>query len=393
MHIPERPLPWPEVAAQFQLRKGITFLNHGSFGACPRPVFAVYQQWQRELEAQPVEFLARRLPELLAEARAALGAYLGVPGDALAFVPNATNAINIVARSLDLKPGDEVLGTDHEYGAVTRTWRFICAQRGACYVSQAIALPLREPNEVVDQLWSGVTNRTKAMVVSHITSPTALIFPVEELCRRARSAGIVSIVDGAHAPGQIDLDLNALGADFYAGNCHKWLCSPKGAGFLYARKDAQSLLQPLVVSWGWDADVAGVARLSDYFGWTGTDDPAAYLSVPAAIDFQREYGWPQARLACRALLREARNQVAEMMGQGHICPDSPAWWVQMAAVPLMACDPLLLKARLWNEYGIEVPITAWRGQNLLRISVQAYNEPTDVARLIAALKQVCRPEA
>jgi isopenicillin-N epimerase len=376
------------IAEQFQLRKDMTFLNHGSFGACPRPVFAVYQQWQRELEAQPVEFLARRLPELLAEARAALGAYLAVPGDALAFVPNATHAMNIIARSLDLQPGDEVLGTDHEYGAVARTWRFVCAQRGARYVSQPIALPLHAPADVVAQLWAGVTARTRAMVLSHITSPTALIFPVEELCRRARAAGMVSIVDGAHAPGQIDLDLNALGADCYVGNCHKWLCAPKGAGFLYARTEAQQWLQPLVVSWGWDADVPGPSRFVDHFGWTGTADPSAYLSVPAAIQFQHDHGWPEVRRACRALLADARRQLALLAGQGHICPDGPEWWGQMAAVPLPLhpSNAAHLQARLWQRDRIEVPIIAWGDQTLVRVSVQAYNTTEDVERLIAALR-------
>lgn len=385
MNVVERPLPWPELAGQFQLRPDIAFLNHGSYGACPRPVFAAYQDWQRELEAQPVEFLGRRLAGLLAEARAALGAFLGAGGDELAFVPNATHAINIVARSLELGPGDEVLGTDHEYGAVARAWRFVCGQQGARYVAQPIVLPLSEPWEVVEQLWAGVTERTRAIVVSHITSPTALIFPVAEICQRARAAGILSIVDGAHAPGQIELDLGAVGADFYAGNCHKWLCAPKGAGFLYARREAQALLRPLVVSWGWEAEAPGPSPFVDYFGWGGTDDPAAYLSVPAAIAFQRERNWPQVRAACRALLEEARTQVAALAGQGQICPGGPEWWAQMAAVPLVPCDAAALKAQLWDQHRVEVPITVWNGRPLLRISVQGYNGPEDITRLLEAV--------
>lgn len=383
--MPPLALPLPALAEQFLLRPGITFLNHGSFGACPRPVFAAYQAWQRELEAQPVEFLGRRIAGLLAEARAALGAYVGAPADDLAFVPNATQAVNIVARSLALAPGDEVLGTDHEYGAVARTWRFVCGRSGARYVEAPIPLPLAAPDEVLAAIWARVTPRTRAIVVSHITSPTALILPVAAICRRAREDGILTVVDGAHAPGQLDLDLAALGADFYAGNCHKWLCAPKGAGFLYATPAAQALLSPLVVSWGWEAEAPGASPFVDHFGWTGTADPAAYLSVPAAIAFQAANDWPAVRAACRDLLAAARRRVAELAGQGQICPDGPEWWAQLAAVPLPSCDPAALKARLWEEYGVEVPVVVWGGRPMVRVSVQAYNGPADVDRLVEGL--------
>jgi len=378
-------LPLPALAEQFLLRPAMTFLNHGSFGACPRPVFEAYQAWQRELEAQPVEFLGRRIGSLLAEARAALAAYVGVPPDDLVFVPNATHAINIVARSLALAPGDEVLATDHEYGAVDRTWRFICGRSGARYVRAPIPLPLEDPAQVVEALWAHVTPRTRAIVVSHITSPTALILPVAAICRRAREAGILTVVDGAHAPGQIALDLPALGADFYAGNCHKWLCAPKGAGFLYARPEAQALLSPLVVSWGWEAETPGPSPFIDYFGWTGTADPAAYLSVPAAIAFQREHDWPAVRAACRALLLDASRQLTELTSLPPLSPDTDEWWAQMRSFPLPPCDPAALKRRLWDEYAVEVPIVVWEGRPLMRVSVQAYNCPADIARLVEGL--------
>jgi isopenicillin-N epimerase len=234
----------------FLLRDDVVFLNHGSFGACPRAVFEEYQRWQLELERQPVEFLARRFRGLMREAREALAGYVGAGADELVFVPNATTAVNIVAHSLPLGAGDEVVVTDHEYGAVDRTWRFICAQRGATLVRAAIPVPVETAAEIVEHVWSAVTPRTRAICLSHITSPTALIFPVRDIVRRAREAGLISIVDGAHAPGQIPLDLRALGADFYASNCNKWLCAPKGSGFLYARRERQSQLRPLVVSWG-----------------------------------------------------------------------------------------------------------------------------------------------
>jgi isopenicillin-N epimerase len=378
-------LPMPNLADQFLLRPNITFLNHGSFGACPRPVFQTYQNWQLELEGQPVEFLGRRISGLLSEARAKLGAYVGASGDDLAFVPNATHGVNIVARSLDLQPGDEVLGTDHEYGAVERTWRFVCGQRGARYVTQAIPMPFSDPAAIVEQLWAGVTPRTKVIVVSHISSPTALIFPVAAICARAREAGIISVIDGAHAPGQIDLDMAAIGADYYTGNCHKWLCSPKGAGFLYAPPARQALLHPLVVSWGWESLKPSGSPFVDYFEWSGTADPAAYLTVPAAIAFQQQHSWPQVRAACHQLLSQARAKVAALSDQPAISPDSAEWWSQMAALPLPECDPLELKRRLWDEEQIEVPIVTFNGRHFVRVSIQAYNSAEDVEHLVEAL--------
>jgi len=378
----------PDLSDQFMLRPGITFLNPGSFGACPRPVFETYHGWQRELEAQPVEFLGRRIGGLLKSARAQLGAALGAPGDDLAFVPNATHGVNIVARSLELGPGDEVLGTDHEYGAVERTFRHICGLRGARYVSQPIALPVDDPDAIVEQLWSGVSPRTRLIVVSHITSPTALTFPVAAICRRAREAGILTLVDGAHAPGQIELDLQAVGADFYTGNCHKWLCAPKGAGFLHARPERQPLLHPLVVSWGWESIAPSGSPFVDYFEWTGTADPAAFLSVPAALEFQAANRWPERRAACHALLAAARERIAALGSMTQICPDSADWWVQMAAILLPPCDGDALKTRLWDEYAVEVPIVAWGKHSFVRVSIQAYNTPADVDQLVDALARL-----
>ncbi len=217
----------PYLADQFLLDPDITFFNHGSFGACPRPVFETYQRWQRELERQPVDFIQRRQEELLADARARLGAFVGASPDQLVFVPNATYGINVVARSLKLQPGDEVLGTSHEYGAVNNTWRFICQNHDARYVNTPIELPLINAEQFVEALWAGVTERTRVISISHITSPTALIFPLRPVIERARQAGIITVIDGAHAPGQIDLALAELGADYYTGNAHKWLC-PSG---------------------------------------------------------------------------------------------------------------------------------------------------------------------
>jgi len=370
---------------EFLLRPGVVFLNHGSYGASPRPVFDAYQEWQRELEGQPVEFLGRRLRGLLEASRAALGAYVGADGDDLVYVPNSTFALNVVARALPLSPGDEVLGTDHEYGAIERTWRFVCGRRGARYVRQAVPLRPSSPGEVVEAIWAGVTPRTRVLFLSHITSPTATVFPIEPLLRRARAAGILSVVDGAHAPGQLPLDLEALGADFYAGNCHKWLCAPKGSAFLHARREVQELLSPLVVSWGWQSDRPGPSRFVDEQQLQGTRDPAAFLAVPAAIRFLEQHDWPAVRRRCHDLLAGARRAIGALTGLPPLTPDTPDWYAQMAAFPLPPCDGPALKERLYRSYQIEVPVTSWQGLAFVRVSVQGYTSAADVATLVGAL--------
>ena len=369
----------------FLLRPDMTFLNHGSFGACPRPVFETYQAWQRELELQPVEFLGRRFNDLMAQARSRLAAYLGAGAADIVFVPNATTGVNIVAHSLALRPGDEVLATDHEYGATDRAWRLLCRKQGAVYINQPIPLPVTTPEAVLEQLWAGVTPRTRVIFLSHITSPTALTWPVKAICQRARAAGILTVVDGAHAPGQIPLDLLDLGADFYTGNCHKWLCAPKGAGFLFARPDVQHLIEPLIISWGWESEKPGSSRFVDYLEWTGTHDIAAYLSAPAAIDFQAAHDWERVRRACRPLVSQARQQINALTGQAPICPDDDVWFRQMATMRLPACDTEVLKERLWNERRIEAPIITWNREPFVRVSVQGYNDEADIERLVAAL--------
>ena len=234
----------------FLLEPDIIFLNHGSFGATPKPVFETYQNWQKQLERQPVKFLGREIAGYLKEARASLASYLNVSGDDLTFVPNATFGVNVVARSLALSEGDEVLTCDQEYGACNNTWNYVSKQKGFSYKKQPIPLPVESSEEILEAFWQGVTDRTKVIYLSHITSPTALILPIAEICARAQAAGIMTVIDGAHAPGQLDLDLTKIDADFYTGNCHKWLCSPKGAAFLYVRPDKQDLIEPLVISWG-----------------------------------------------------------------------------------------------------------------------------------------------
>lgn len=375
---------------QFLLDPEVVFLNHGSFGATPRAVFDAYQHWQRELEREPVEFLGRRFLELLGKARAALAGCVGAGADHLVYVPNATAALNIVAHSLGLSPGDEVVSTDHEYGAMDRMWQTLCRRQGAVYRRVPLPLPVTTAEGLADRVWAAVTPRTRVLFFSHITSPTALIFPVGELCRRAREQGVISVVDGAHALGQIPLDLSALRPDFYAANAHKWLCAPKGSAFLYARPEVQSLVDPLVISWGELAPAVTGLRFLDDLQWTGTSDIAAYLAVPAAIRFCAEPRWEDRRARCHALAGDARAAMAAVTGLPQICPDSPVWYAQMTTVPLPPCDGPRLQARLYDEYRVEVPVVVWQGRPYLRISIQAYNSRDDVDRLEAALRVLLR---
>ena len=372
--------------ARFLLDPEVAFLNHGSFGACPAPVFAAYQNWQRELERQPVEFLGRRAAPLLAEARAQLAAYVGAAANDVVFFPNPTTAINMVVRSLQLQRGDEILTTDHEYGALDRTWRFSCAQNGAHYINRPVALPVGSHAACVDDFFAGVTARTRVIFISHISSPTALVFPVAEICRRARERGIISIVDGAHAPGHVALNLEQLGADIYTGACHKWMCAPKGAAFLYARPAMQAQLDPLVVSWGYAAEQPGVSQYIDYHEWQGTRDLAAFLTVPDAIRFQEAHNWASVSAECRKSAHKTLAQINALTGLAPLCADNGQWLGQMVAARLPAVDIKRLQARLYARHKVEVPLVAWNGQALIRVSVQAYNTAGDTERLLQALR-------
>lgn len=380
----------------FLIDPSITFLNHGSFGACPRPVFEAYQAWQLELEHQPVEFLGRRATELLATARAELANFLGTRAEDIVYFPNPTTAINMVARSLKLDPGDEILTSNHEYGAMDRTWRFICQRHGARYIQRSINLPVHDPNALVEDFLAGITNRTRVIFISHYTSPTALIFPVEQICRQARQAGILTIIDGAHVPGHLPLNLTNLGADIYTGACHKWLMAPKGSAFLYARPEVQAWLMPLVVSWGYESDHPSDSRFIDYHEWQGTRDLAAYLSVPEAIKFQVEHDWDQVRMGCHHLAEEANQQINKLTGlhpistTGETPSGSPhKWFHQMFSARLpQYIDQSFLKQSLYDKYHIEVPVITWGGQNFIRVSIQGYNDISDTERLLRALEDL-----
>lgn len=393
------PLTAPSAEAlreEFLLDPGVVFLNHGSFGATPEPVFAEYSRWQRELERQPVEFLGRRAEGLLDDARAAMARFLHCDPDDIAFNPNATTGINVVARSLALAPGDDVVGTDLEYGACARTWEWFCQKAGATYVRAHVPLPVTSPDDVAEAIFAEVTPRTRAIFLSHITSGTALRLPVEAVARRAREAGILCVVDGAHAVGQIPVDLETIGADFYASNFHKWLCAPKGSGFLYARREHHPWVESPIVSWGWVEDNERYRPESQFVSrnqMQGTRDLAAYLAAPEAVAFQEAREWEAVRERCHALAVEAQERIGALTGLPRLSPvesgDGYQWFRQMAVAPLPpGIDAQELKRRLYDEYRVEIPVSGWNEKPLIRFSFQGYNTRDDLEALMAALERL-----
>jgi isopenicillin-N epimerase len=381
--------PAHHLREQFLLDPQVIYLNHGSFGATPRHVFESYQRWQREIENQPTLLLGRRATELMEHSRQDLAAFLGTSSRNLAYVMNTTTGINIIARSLSLSRGDEVLATDHEYGALDRTWQYLAQKNGFRYINQAIPLPVTTSGAFVDAFWAGVTPRTRVIFISHITSPTALIFPVEEICRRARQSGIITVVDGAHAPGQIPLSLDALGADFYSGNLHKWLCAPKGSAFLYARSDAIPMLEPLIVSWGYQSEAPGPSKLVDYVEWQGTRDISPFLAVPDAIRFYQDNHFDLLRDGCHELLVKTVSDIAAISHKAPVSPLTWEWFSQMDVAPLPdSVDVTALHDQLYEDFHIEIPIFDWHGQKFARCSFQVYNTPADAEALITALDRL-----
>jgi len=372
----------------YLLDPDITFLNHGSFGACPKPVFDAYQNWQRKLENQPVQFMAIDVYEHLALARNKLGAFICCGGDDLFFIPNATTAVNTIIRSLDLGPGDEVLSTNHEYGSLIRAWEWVAKEKGFHFIQHEFPLPLKTHEDFIEDFWESVTANTRIIFLSHITSSTGLIFPAEEICSRARKDGILTIIDGAHVPGQLALDITAMDPDVYTGACHKWLSAPKGSTFLYVKNDLQSLIKPLIISWGEAGDDPGPSQFLKDNQYQGTRDPSAFLAVPAAIDFQKEHNWNTVKKSCRELNRRTRDRAYKIIHTDPICPNTEEWLGQMASVEVDVNNEQALKDTLLETYKIEIPVFTWQEKTLLRFSFNAYNDEHDADVLIGALKDI-----
>jgi len=385
-----------ELTALWPLDRSVAFLNHGSYGACPTEVLRYQAALRAEMEAEPVRFLGRELDGRLDIAREALGAFVGADPDDLAFIANATSGVNAVLRSLTLSAGDELLTTDHAYAACRNTLDYVAGRCGARVNVAVIPFPVASLEAVVDAVLAKVTPRTRLALLDHITSPTGLILPIERLIAELARRGVETLVDGAHAPGMVPLDLRGLGAAYYSGNCHKWLCAPKGSAFLWVRRDRQADIHPLTISHGATAVRPGRSRFRLEFDWTGTQDPTAWLTVPKAIEYLGGLlpgGWPALMARNRALALEARRLLCaaagtpppspdQMIGSlaSFVLPDSPTmetgWRVR---------DPI--QGRLFDGWGIEVPIMRWPAapRRLLRISAQLYNTPDQYARLADAL--------
>jgi isopenicillin-N epimerase len=383
-------------AELWPLDPGVIFLNHGSFGACPTEVLRHQTALRAEMEAEPVRFLSRELADRLDGARRALATFIGADADDLAFVTNATSGVNAVLRSLVIGRGDELLTTDHAYNACRNALDFVASRSGADVVVAPVPFPVTSPDEVVGAVMARVTPRTRLALLDHVTSPTALVLPIERLVRELAGRGVDVVVDGAHAPGMVPLDLGALGAAYYAGNCHKWLCAPKGSAFLWVRRDRQVEVRPLTISHGANVTRAGRSRFRLEFDWTGTDDPTAWLTVPRAIDYLGALlpgGWPALMARNRRLALEGRRLLGAAAGTPPPCPDAMVGSLASIVLPdgptseigWRRPDPL--QSRLFEGRGLEVPVISWPAApgRLIRISAQLYNRHDHYATLADAV--------
>jgi len=373
----------------FLLRKDIHFLNFGSFGACPRPVFKKYQEWQLLLESEPVQFIAFDGIKYLATSRGSLAEYLGITDpDDLVYVTNPSFAINLIAKNIPLQKGDEVLATDIEYGACDRTWDFYCQEKGAKYIRQKINLPILDKATFIEDFFRGLTSKTKAIFISHITSSTGLIFPVKEICDLAKEKGLWTIVDGAHVPGHIPLDISELKVDFYTGACHKWMMAPKGSSFLYATKEVQQWCNPLVISWGFKSVKPSASTFIDYHQMIGTRDFSAFLTVPFCIEFMQQNHWDEVGENCKSMVLEASEKFYNLLDSEPLCPLNKEWIGQMLSIKLNNTEPENLQKILFEKYKIEVPVMRQENDVYLRYSIQAFNKKEDLDALYNALEEI-----
>ena len=403
------PASHPAWRGQFPVRPGVTYLNHGSFGPSPHVVLEARHEWSHRLESEPMDFFLRQMEDQLDSARNALGRFVGTAGRHLAFVDNATFAMNVVAGGLPLQRGDQVLANDHEYGAVLRIWRKRCQETGAQLVVSTLPPRLTSADEVVATLFAQATEKTRLIVVSHITSPTAVVLPIQAICQEARRRGIAICVDGPHAPAAVPVAIDRLGCDFYCASLHKWLAAPFGSGFLYVHPRWQQRMEPTIVSWGNSLSGRSSTWLDPY-NWLGTRDPAPFLAVPAAIDYLSaleappgaDWTGPAEGLAVfqhysHSLVQYARRRIVELTGLEPIIPDDPAWYSTMIGLPLPDCVPEpeaphahQMQHELWRRFAIEVPIVNWHGRRYVRVSAHLYNDQSDIDRLVDALEHLLR---
>jgi isopenicillin-N epimerase len=389
-----------EFARHWNLDPDVAFLNHGSFGACPIPVLEAQTRLRDRLERGPVRFLLRELDELAISAGAETATFVGVDHDDLVFVPNATTGVNAVLRSLSFEAGDELLTTSHEYNACRNAMDFVAGRSGARVVAVDVPFPIGSSDEIVERVLDGASDKTRLAVVDHITSLTGMVMPIERIVRALAERGIETLVDGAHGPGMLPLNIAEIGPAYYTGNCHKWLCTPKGAAILYVRRDLQPSIRPLTISHGANSERTDASRFQLEFGWTGTIDPTAYLCTPESIRFMGSLlpgGWPELMERNRKLALDARALLCDAVGVAEPCPREMIG--TLASVPLsagtfhftttaLAFDELDTVLR--EEYGFEVPVLAYPDgpSSIIRIAAQIYNSIEQYAALADTLKML-----
>lgn len=380
-----------DLKSEWLLEPKVTFLNHGSFGAVPKCVFVEQTRWRLRIEAEPVEFLGRRAASLLADARKPIGDWLGMNPDDFGFVTNATEGVNAVLQSVPLRPEDELLTTNHVYHAVRQAMKHAARRAGASYREIDIPLPVQSLQQIADLVLSGINSATRLLVVDHITSPTALIFPIQQITAECARRSVDVLIDGAHAPGMLPLNVPATGATYYAGNLHKWACGPKGSGFLWVRPDRQSAIHPLVVSHFLGE---GFAR---EFGWQGTRDMGGWLSVPRAIQFMSGIGWEKIMAHNHAMAAWVQQLLCGMWHVSSISPLDGSMLGSMAtlALPkalgdLTESDAAVVQQKLYDRYRIEAPLMRWGGRTYVRPCCQIYNTADEYERLGNAVLELAK---
>ncbi|MFZ1528442.1 MAG: aminotransferase class V-fold PLP-dependent enzyme [Ferruginibacter sp.] len=374
--------------SQFLLKPGLVFLNFGSFGACVKPVFEKYQALQREMELDPVDFITNTGLNYLKQSKQSLAAYLHCPAEDLVYITNPTYAVNMVAKSFPFKPGDEILTTALEYGACDKTWEFYCEKKGMVYKKQPISIPITSKEALVDDFFKGLSPKTKMVFISHVTSSTALRLPVEEICAKAKQLGLVTFVDGAHAPGQVNLDLSTLQADIYTGACHKWMMTPKGSSFVYVKKELQHFIDPLIISWGYKALFPSSSTFQDHQQLIGTRDYTAYLTIPSSLEFMEQYNWPMVTAQCRTLTMENAGTLCNLLDAVPIAPVNDDFTAQMYSAEIKTREPEKLHDLLLETYHIQVPVMRHGAKTYLRYSIHAFNEQQDLDHLFNAVKDI-----
>ena len=370
----------------FLLRKDITFLNFGSFGACPKPIFEDYIRWQYLLESEPVQYIAFEGVKYLQKSREALAQYIHCDADDLVLVTNPSYAVNMIAKSFPLQAGDEILTTNIEYGACDKTWNYYCKNAGAIYRQHNIQFPIQSKEEIVEGFFKEVNEKTKLIFISHITSSTGLILPVEEICKKAKSLGIPTFVDGAHVPGHIPLNLTTLEADYYTGACHKWMMTPKGCSFLYVRKELQKQVDPLIISWGYDSAMPSHSQFLDYHQMNGTRDFSAMLTIPKAIEFMSTHNWTKVSAQCRTMVQDNAPRFCKLLNTEPLCPITDEFIGQLYSTRIQLTAPEQFQRMLFEKHHIEVPITRLGNDFFIRYSINAFNTQADLDVLYEALK-------